>query len=165
MLLFAQIAKPTLLQQLILLILLPFSSSLVLNSTALIIAKSDADATQASYLLNGYGLGFVVQTIPESGATLTVLNNTDGGNFGLLVVLSEVQYTNSTTNKTSNALTDEQWETLYDYQKTFKVRMVHMNVVPGPSFGTTIASVGSDNQNATVVADVAEKWFPTAGLK
>ena len=147
--------------------LLPLSTCLSSNSTTLIIATTEDSAGQASYILNGYGVGFEVLLVPVGGVTLPSLNTTDGGNYGLIVILEEAMYVVNGTSST--ALSPSQWEALYSYQRGFKIRMVHLDVVPGPKYGTETPSVGccdsNSYQNISVIPDVAGKEFPTAGIK
>lgn len=143
------------------------SECLSSNSTTLIIAATEKNAVKASYLLNGYGVGFEVLLVPQNGTSLPVLNNTDGGNYGLVVVVSEAVYT---ANGTSSAgLTPAQWNQLYDYQRNFNIRMVHLDVTPGPKYGTAKASAGCceppSYQNVSVISEVQHREFPNAGIR
>lgn len=66
-----------------------------------------------------------------------------------------------------SALTTEQWNALYAYQTAFGVRMVRLDVYPGPDFGTTTAIAGAGCCGAGVeqlisISNTAA--FPTAGL-
>lgn len=147
--------------------LVSWSTCLSSNSTTLIIATTEDKAVQASYILNGYGVGFEVLLVPVGGVKLPILNTTNGGNYGLLVIFSEATYIANGT--FSSALTRAQWEALYSYQRNFKIRMVHLNVSPGPQYGTAIASAGccdpSSYQNVTIVSEVQKREFPNAGIR
>jgi hypothetical protein len=106
------------------------------KATILIIAK-DIDAARSAHSgLQGYGIPYRVLVVQQAGATLPVLNSSSTiGNFGGIVVLSEVAYDYGTGYR--SGLTDAQWTQLYAYQKDFKVRMARLDVYPGPNFGKT----------------------------
>jgi len=121
-------------------VVIGFFSSLVnaavsTKATVLIIAR-DIDAARSAHSgLQGYGIPYRVLVVPISGATLPPLNSSSTiGNYGGIVVLGDVSqdYGN---NQFRSALTDAQWQQMYDYQKNFHVRMVRMDVYPGPQFG------------------------------
>ena len=105
--------------------------------------------------------------MPEGGVALPTLNTTDGGNYGLIVILSEAMYVANGTSSTT--LTPAQWEAMYDYQRKFKVRMIHLDAAPGPKYGTENPSAGCCDppsyQNVSVISEVAEKEFPNAGIR
>ncbi|KAJ9646456.1 hypothetical protein H2201_001415 [Coniosporium apollinis] len=110
---------------------------------------------------------FQVVEVPSTGATLPQLSSSaTAGNYGAIVVLSEVSY--QYPNGFFSALTTEQWNALYAYQTAFGVRMVRLDVYPGPDFGTTTAIAGAGCCGAGVeqlisISNTAA--FPTAGLK
>lgn len=110
------------------------------ESTILVIAKDDASSYSATSGLDSYGIPHTVLTVPIDGATLPELSTGDDGNFGGIIVLSEVSYDYGTNDTSSyaSALTDDQWNTLYDYQTSFGVRMVRIDVYPGEKFGASI---------------------------
>jgi hypothetical protein len=119
-----------------------FSSAIVAaapktKATVLIIAR-DIDAARSAHSgLQGYAIPYRVLVVPQSGATLPKLNQSPTeGNYGGIVVLSEVSY-DFGGGVYRSGLTDQQWDQLYAYQKTFKVRMVRLDVYPGPKFGKT----------------------------
>ena len=139
--------------------------SLVHNSTALFLATDDSALENAKYLFDGYGLNYTQVAVPQEGIELPELEMRDGGNFGLIVVVSQVMY--GTTQRVS-ALTDDQWNSLYDYQTKYGVRMVQLAVAPGQAFG--VNALGSccdkdEEQFLTLVESIQESEFPTAGLK
>jgi len=104
------------------------------SSTVLILARDSASAASAYSGLQGYGIPYQVVTIPQSGASLPTLQSSDTtGNYGGIVVLSEVSYQYSTG--FYSALTAAQWQQLYDYQTAFGVRMVRIDVYPTDEFG------------------------------
>jgi hypothetical protein len=76
--------------------------------------------------------------VPQSGATLPVLNSSATvGNYGGIVMLSDVSYEYSAGSFRSG-LTDAQWQQMYQYQRDFKVRMVRLDVYPAIQFGKVI---------------------------
>jgi hypothetical protein len=105
------------------------------KATVLIIAR-DIDAARSAHSgLQGYAIPYRVLVVPQSGATLPKLNQTaTDGNYGGIVVLSEVSY-DFGGGVFKSGLTDQQWDQLFAYQKAFKVRMVRLDVYPGPKFG------------------------------
>lgn len=105
--------------------------------TILVIARDSASASVASSGLNGYGIPFETLLVPSAGVTLPTLNtSTTAGNYGGIVVASQVSYDYGTAGYAS-ALTTDQWNQLYAYQLSFGVRMVQFDVYPGPAFGAT----------------------------
>jgi hypothetical protein len=113
------------------------SAALSTKATVLIIARDDQSARSAHGGLQGYGIPYRVLIVPKEGATLPALNSSaTTGNFGGIVVVSDVSYDYQTPpNPFRSALTDSQWQTLYDYQKAFRVRMVRIDVYPESQFG------------------------------
>lgn len=104
------------------------------QSTVLVIAKDATSSYSATSGLTAYGIPYQLLTVPSTGATLPELKTTSGdGNFGGIVVLSEVSYDYNGT--FSSALTDEQWTSLFDYQTSFGVRMTRIDVYPETQFG------------------------------
>ncbi|TPR08683.1 OPT oligopeptide transporter family protein [Aspergillus niger] len=132
----------------------------------LVIARDTASAGVASSGLNAYGIPFTTLIVPQSGTSLPALNGTEGGNFGGIVVASEVSYNYGNATGYQSALTTDQWNQLYAYQLAYGVRMVQYDVYPGPSYG---ASAAGDGCCATGVeqlmsfTDISD--FPTSGLK
>lgn len=94
------------------------------------------EVNTASPLLDGYGIPWQSVIIPQSGGALPALNTslTDGV-FGSIIMASGIVYEYSGAYR--SALTDAQWQQLYDYQTTFRVRMVRFNEYPGSAFGAT----------------------------
>jgi len=102
----------------------------------LIIARDAYSASTASSGLQGYGIPFQTLLVPSGGVALPALNSsTTAGNFGGIVVVSEVAY--QYPNGFLSALTAAQWTSLYNYQTSFGVRLVRLDVYPGPDFGMT----------------------------
>ena len=121
-------------------VLLGFLTSVVsaaksTKATILVIAK-DADSASAAHSgLQGYAIPYRVLVVPQAGATLPRLTaSPNSGNFGGIVVLGDVSY-KFEGEVFRSALTDPQWEELFAYQKAFNVRMVRLDVFPGPKFG------------------------------
>lgn len=106
------------------------------DSTVLVLARDTASAYSGFSGLNDRGIPYQVLVVPQAGVTLPALNSsTTHGNYGAIVVLSEVSYSYGTTGYAS-ALTTAQWQALYNYQISFGVRMVRLDVNPGPETGT-----------------------------
>jgi hypothetical protein len=105
------------------------------KATVLIIAKDIDSARTAHSGLQGYAIPYRVLVVPVTGATLPRLNaSAIAGNFGGIVVLGDVSYDYGGATFRS-ALTDPQWDELFAYQKSFNVRMIRLDVYPGPRFG------------------------------
>lgn len=143
------------------------------GSTVLVIARDQSSAYQGYAGLNGYGIPYQILTVPKGdtpgGVTLPALNSSATvGNFGAIVILSEVSYDYGASGYLS-ALTSAQWDQLYAYQLNYGVRMVRVDVYPGDTVGATALNA----PNAGCCADGVEQqvWvsnataFPTAGLK
>jgi len=138
-------------------------ASATVSSTVLVIARDQTAAKYGATLgLQGYGIPFEVLTVPQAGITnLPILNSSSThGNYGGIVLLSEVGY--NYDNQYYSALTRRQFNTLFDYQSQFGVRMVRLDVFPAPEFGTVSAggSVADEPVSFTNVTG-----FQTAGLK
>ncbi|EPS26703.1 hypothetical protein POX_g08994 [Penicillium oxalicum] len=131
----------------------------------LVIARDAASASVASSGLNGYGIPFTTLIVPQAGAPLPALNSSNAGNFGGIVIASEVSYDYGATGWQS-ALTTDQWNQLYAYQLAYGVRMVQYDVFPGPLYGAT--AVGGGCCNPGVEQDISftdTSEFPTSGLR
>jgi hypothetical protein len=131
----------------------------------LVIARDTASAGVASSGLNSYGIPFTTLIVPQAGVALPSLNTSTGGNFGGIVVASEVSYDYGATGYQS-ALTTDQWNQLYAYQLAYGVRMVQYDVYPGPNYGAT--AVGGGCCNTGVEQDISFtdiSDFPTSGLR
>jgi hypothetical protein len=106
------------------------------KATVLIIARDIDSARSAHSGLQGYAIPYRVLVVPQPGATLPRLNaSATVGNFGGIVVLGDVSY-DFGGGSFRSALTDPQWEELFAYQKAFNIRMVRLDVYPGPKFGS-----------------------------
>lgn len=110
------------------------AASISVSNTILVFARDSASATVATLGLQGYGIPYQTVIVPQSGVALPVLNSsTTAGNYGGILVLSEVSYQYSTG--FLSALTTAQWTQLYNYQTTFGVRMVRLDVFPSTDLG------------------------------
>ncbi|KAH6678339.1 hypothetical protein B0J14DRAFT_320104 [Halenospora varia] len=140
-------------------------SAATVSSTVLVIARDKASAYSAYSGLNDHGIPYSTLIVPSNGVTLPKLNDSaTQGNFGLIVVQSEVSYLNSKTNTYYSALTDSQWAQIYSYQVAFGVRMVRLDVAPSPSTGT-ISLGGCCNKSEQSISISNDIGFTTAGLK
>lgn len=134
-------------------------------ASILVIAKDSSSAGVASSGLNAYGIPFTTLLVPQDGITLPALNGSSGGNFGGIVVASQVSYDYGTEGYKS-ALTTDQWNQLYAYQLEYGVRMVQYDVYPGPNYGTTAVGDGccaTGVEQDISFTDVSD--FPTSGLR
>jgi hypothetical protein len=135
-----------------------------ISSTALVIARDKASAYSAYSGLNDRGIPYQILIVPASGANLPVLNDTAvHGNYGLIVVLSEVSYNKGGTIGYQSALSTSQWQTLYNYQVAFGVRMVRLDTTPSADTGTT--NLGGCCVGDQLVYLSSTAAFPSAGLK
>jgi hypothetical protein len=137
-----------------------------LKSTVLIFARDTASAYSAYSGLNGYGIPYQVVVVPQAGITLPALTSSaTAGNYGAIIILSEVSYDYGGTIGFASALTAAQFTTLYKYQVDFGVRMVRLDVFPTADFGTT-ALGGCCNTGVEQLVYISNAaTFPTAGLK
>lgn len=103
-------------------------------NTVLVFARDSASANVATLGLQAYGIPYQTVLVPQTGAALPALNSSaTQGNYGGILVLSEVSYQYSTG--FLSALNASQWQTMYDYQTAFGVRMVRLDVYPTPDMG------------------------------
>jgi len=110
------------------------TAALSTSSTILVLSRDSASATSGTSGLRGYGIPYEVVIVPQAGIVLPTLNSSaTEGNYGGFIILSELAYEYETGWR--SALTDTQWEALYAYQSSFGVRMVRLDVYPGPAFG------------------------------
>lgn len=133
-------------------------------STILVIATDSTTATVAAQGLNGYGIPHQNLIVPQTGAALPALSSSSGGNFGGIIVAAGVIYEYSATNY-SSALTQDQWNALYEYQITYGVRMVQYGIFPTLDAGV-VASGGCCNTGVTQsIYFTNTSAFSQAGLK
>lgn len=110
------------------------TAALSVSNTILVFARDSASATVATLGLQGYGIPYQTVIVPQSGAALPVLNSSaTSGNYGGILVLSEVSYQYSTG--FLSALTTSQWNQMFAYQLAFGVRMVRLDVFPTTDMG------------------------------
>ncbi|TVY39443.1 hypothetical protein LSUB1_G004310 [Lachnellula subtilissima] len=136
------------------------------KSTVLILARDTASSYSGYSGLNGYAIPYQVVIVPQTGVTLPNLNSsTTSGNYGAIVILSEVSYDYGGTLGFQSALTSAQLATLYQYQVTFGVRMVRLDVFPSADSGTTALGdcCGAGVEQLLSISDTTK--FPTSGLK
>ena len=137
------------------------------DNTVLVFARDTGSAYSAYSGLQAYGIPYQVVVVPQSGITLPQLNSsTTHGNYGGIVMMSEVSYDYS--GSWHSAITSDQFTTIYNYQATFGVRMVRIDVYPEPSFGcqTAIASTGCCGDGVEqYVSFTNATGFPTANIK
>ncbi|KAJ5042091.1 uncharacterized protein L3040_004649 [Drepanopeziza brunnea f. sp. 'multigermtubi'] len=107
--------------------------ALTVQSTVLVLATNITASYSATSGLDAYGIPFTLVTVPSNGTTLPELATAGKGNFGGIIVLSEVSYEYAAGY--ASALTQAQWTSLFDYQTSFGVRMVRVDVYPGEQFG------------------------------
>lgn len=105
-----------------------------MSSKVLVLARDTTSGYSGTSGLNAYGIPYELLVVPQEGTTLPVLNSSTVGNYGGIIVLSELSY--DYTTGWASALTTVQWQALYDYQTAFGVRMVRLDVYPGSAFGT-----------------------------
>jgi hypothetical protein len=111
-------------------------TALTVAGTVLVIARDAISAYSAYSGLNGHGIPYQIFAVPQAGAPLPVLNSSStSGNFGGIVVLSEVSYDYGPPLGFQSALTSDQWTALYNYQTAFGVRMVRLDVFPSAASG------------------------------
>ncbi|KAI4849893.1 hypothetical protein E4T44_03067 [Aureobasidium sp. EXF-8845] len=136
-------------------------------NTILILARDQASSYSATSGLQGYGIPYELQLVPQAGITLPTLNSsTTQGNYGGIIILAEVSYDYG-GDTWASALTAAQFATLYAYQSDFGVRMVRIDVYPGPSFDVAPAIAGAGCCRAGVeqfLSFTNTSGFPTANL-
>lgn len=135
------------------------------SSTVLVFARDSASAYSAYSGLNGYAIPYQVVVVPQNGIDLPVLNSTaTQGNYGAIVILSEVSYDYGDAGFTS-ALDDSQWAALYQYQVSFGVRMVRLDIAPSAETGSAPLGGCCDDGVEQYLNITDTTAFPTAGLK
>jgi hypothetical protein len=136
------------------------------KSTVLIFARDTASSYSGYSGLNSYAIPYQVVVVPQTGTILPALNSSaTSGNYGAIVILSEVSYDYGGTIGFQSALTVVQLATLYQYQISFGVRMVRLDVFPSVDSGTTAIGdcCGNGVEQLLSISDATR--FPTAGLK
>lgn len=134
------------------------------KGTVLVLARDTASAYSATSGLSGYGIRYEVVIVPQSGVTLPALNSsTSSGNYGSIVVLSEVSYDNGGDFR--SAITAAQWAQIYQYQVSFGVRLVRLDTFPSTDLGVTSLGGCCDDGVEQLIQISSTSAFPTAGLK
>lgn len=110
------------------------NAATTVDSTVLVIARDEYDASKATSGLSGYGIPWQKALIPKDGTSLPELNSSlTQGYFGGFIVLGSLAYDYDGIFR--SALTQQQWDQLFAYQSAFHVRMVRLEEYPGPGFG------------------------------
>lgn len=110
-------------------------AAITVSSTILVFARDATSATAATLGLQGYGIPYQLVVVPQAGITLPALASSGtAGNYGGIVVVSEVAYDYPTG--WTSAITPEQWQTIYNYQLGFGVRLVRLDSFPSTDLGT-----------------------------
>lgn len=136
------------------------------KSTVLIFARDTVSSYSAYSGLNGYAIPYQVVVVPQAGTSLPSLNSSaTSGNYGAIVILSEVSYDYGGALGFQSALTAAQLATLYQYQVSFGVRMVRLDVFPSADSGTTALGSCCGNGVEQLLSISSTSGFPTAGLK
>ena len=106
-------------------------------NTVLVFARDSTAANNAISGLQGYGIPYETVIVPSTGisALPTLSSSSSSGNYGGIVILSEVAY--DTSAGFVSALTPDQLKALYSYQENFGVRMVRLDVFPSTDLGKT----------------------------
>ena len=124
-----------------------FVDAITVSGTILIFAQDEATSTAGTSGLRGYGIPYETLIVPEEGAELPELTTSEEeGNYGGFIVLNEVGY--EYDNGFRSALTDEQWEAIHEYQLSFGVRLVHLNVFPSEEYGMMRTNTGPSGTRA-----------------
>jgi hypothetical protein len=141
-------------------------TSATVKSTILVLARDAAVASSATSGLNGYGIPYQVVLIPQTGIALPALSSGTTGNYGGIIVEGQISYDMGGGNWQS-AITPAQWQSMYDYQVAFGVRMVQFDVYPQPMFGTTVVNGGGccDSGVEQLISFTDTSAFPQAGIK
>lgn len=138
-----------------------------MDNKVLILARDTDGANSASAGLSAYGIPFEPCLIPKEGAAIPTLNTTPTeGKYSGIIVIDALAYDYGADGWRS-AVTDGQWNTLWEYQANFKVRMVRINEFPNPAFGAGLAGPGGccDAGVEQLISFTNTTLFPTANLK
>lgn len=126
--------RPVLIACTLLATVFALASAKTVSSTILVFARNSAEATSGTSGLKAYGIPYQLVLVPQNGITLPTLSSSTVGNYGGIVILSEVSYEYSTG--WASGITAAQWQTIYNYQVSFGVRIARLDVYPGSDFGT-----------------------------
>ena len=137
----------------------------LVQSTFLIFARDAGSAYSAFSGLNAYGIPYQLVIVPQTGIILPVLNSSATiGNYGAIIILSEVSYNYGGTLGFQSALNATQLAQLYAYQAAFGIRMVRLDSFPSADSGTTaLGGCCATSQEQTISISNATA-FLTAGL-
>jgi hypothetical protein len=141
------------------------SSTTTVQSTVLIFARDSVSAYSAFSGLNAYGIPYNLVVVPQAGITLPVLNSSaTAGNYGAIVILSEVSYDYGGTLGYQSALNATQLAQIYAYQAAFGIRLVRLDSFPSADSGTTaLGGCCATGQEQNIAISNAAA-FLTAGL-
>lgn len=134
----------------------------------MVFARSADDIYTSTSGLNGYGIPYQAIIVPAVGITLPILNSSaTAGNYGGIIIHGEVSYdygVNGASNW-SSAFSTDQWNQLFAYQLAFGIRMVRLDIFPGPTTDTALAAGGCCNAGVEQLISFTDtSEFPTAGL-
>lgn len=138
-----------------------------IDNKVMILARDTDGANSASAGLSAYGIPFEAVLIPQAGGPIPTLNTTaTEGKYSGIIVIDALAYDYGADGWRS-AVTTDQWNTLWAYQASFKVRMVRINEFPGPAFGAGLAGAGGccDTGVEQLISFTNTTSFPTANLK
>ncbi|PBP26132.1 hypothetical protein BUE80_DR002990 [Diplocarpon rosae] len=136
------------------------------SSTILVFARNAAESTSATSGLTAYGIPFQLILVPSTGITLPALSRDAVGNYGGIIIMSEVAYEYSAG--WASAISDAQFTAIYNYQTAFGVRLVRLDVYPDPDYGVTTTIDGQgccDSGVEQLISFTDTSAFPTANLK
>lgn len=142
------------------------SAAKTVANTILVFARDTASAGNAISGLQGYGIPYQTVTVPSNGISSlpTLSSSTSNGNYGGIVILSEVAY--ETSAGFMSALTPAQLTALYTYQESFGVRMVRLDVFPSTDLGVTVVNQGCCEKGVDQPISFNDTTaFSTANLK
>lgn len=128
--------RPLLITFSLLVSLISLASAKTVSSTILVFARNAAESTSGTSGLKAYGIPYQLILVPYGGITLPTLNSATVGNYGGIIVMSEVSYEYPTG--WASGISLSQWQTIYNYQTGFGVRLARLDVYPGSDFGTRL---------------------------
>jgi hypothetical protein len=131
----------------------------------LVIARDATTAKNLASGFNGYGIPYSTLVVPQAGTALPALNTSGVGNYGGILVHGQVAYDFGGTLGFQSALTADQWNQLYAYQTSYGTRMVHLDVYPGPLFGTNVVAGCCNTGVEQLMSFTNTAAFAQAGLK
>ena len=131
----------------------------------LVIARDASSAKNLASGFNGYGIPYSTLVVPQAGTQLPALNTSGVGNYGGILIHGQVAYDYGGTLGFQSALTADQWNQLYAYQTAYGSRMVHLDVYPGPLFGTNVVGGCCNTGVDQLLSFTNTAAFAQAGLK